>query len=158
MKNRPVKFTVELFKPLLFVGNHVSNYTILAQDTKKVDFITDSTAPWVTVVDNIGQAANATLALISSIDNQVLSATGSPATRSDLSQPVIKTQLEDLSNLVGRAEEAAQSSVEDLTLKVIFPAIAHFKTGAGSEYSGFGSHRVWGFGLGSGLVKFGLSP
>ena len=78
------------------------------------------------MADNIGQAANATLALISSIDNQVLSATGSPATRSDLSQPEIKTQLEDLSNLVGRAEEAAQSSVEDLTLKVIFLAITHF--------------------------------
>ena len=93
---------------------------------QKVDFITDSTAPWVTVVENIAQAANATLALISSIDNQVLSATGSPATRSDLSQPVIKTQLEDLSNLVGRAEEAAQSSVEDLTLEVIFLAITHF--------------------------------
>ena len=78
------------------------------------------------MVDNIGQAANATLALISSIDKLIMSATGSPATRSDLSQPVIKTQLEDLSNLVGRAEEAAQSSVEDLTLEVIFLAITHF--------------------------------
>ena len=36
MKNKPVKFTVELFKPLLFVGNHVSNYTILTQGTKKL--------------------------------------------------------------------------------------------------------------------------